>query len=781
MAGVNPTLNRNILTQMGPPEEEQTHPTLLMTWEDWLTFGAAVIAFVSVAMSLQDAHWVKAAPPLWPTMLAGLLIGMLAARTRMHAAVLHPLALIVGIIVVVLMVQTFADGANIVERISDFRIRMRDWFQVVGSGDISNDNLPFVTLVQSLCCLSAYMAAWSIYRWRSPWPAIVPGGIVILANISFLDGEPSGWFITFLFGAIVLIARLYLQRRQSRWRRQGVEYPDFLSLSAIQLTLLCVGLLIFAAWQLPLGGQTSASEALFGKVVQPITDQSSTFVRLFHNIQAKKGLGLHSFGDYLTVQSDIQLTNKPVAQVTVKGLADDTGAVIRATSYDVYTGAGWKRGDRDSTDVAARTVAGGEDAVAFQQRVTVSSTIRLLDSTDTLFTVGIPLQANVDTHADAAKGIPSDVESLESRKSLDSGDSYVTQGSVSAATPEQLQAAGNAYPAAISERYLQLPKELPARVEAAARQVATANGASDPYTEAVNIAAYLQKLPFDLTVPIPPPGQDMVDYFLFDSKKGYFDYNSTAMAVMLRTLGVPARVAVGYLLDPKELKDGAFTVTRQDTFSWVEVYFPTYGWVTFNPTPASTLKGPGGKPLAGGNQTFDSSIIPPNFLGGAFPNQPEANGHNAASDKTLNQKPDIHGSPPWSLIWALIVTAIALAITFIALRIFWSRGLRGLDRHSQLWTKVQRAARLAGIRSRPYETPREFSRRVGFVIEREPEALQLAQAYEEVQYGRPGSPQSDPAIAERAYTALRNKLFGGILRRRELKQRDRDRDYRPMG
>jgi len=404
----------------------------------------------------------------------------------------------------------------------------------------------------------------------------------------------------------------------------------------------------------------------------------------------------------------------------------------------------------------------------------------LLDSGDTLFTVGIPLQANVDTHADSAKGLASDVERLESNTSLDAGDSYVTQGSISTASAQQLESAGDQYPAAIRQRYLQLPKELPDRVKVQANQVARANGANNAYSQAVNVATYLQKLPFDLTVPIPPPGQDMVDYFLFDVKKGYFDYNSTAMAVMLRSLGIPARVAVGYLLDPKEEKSGTFNVTRQDTFSWVEVYFPKYGWVTFNPTPAATLTGVGGKPLAG-DAGVNPDVLPPNFLGGALPNQPPANGQNAVSDQTINQNPDIHGSPPWSLIWALVAAAFAMLITFIGLRMFWNRGMRGLDRHSQLWTKVQRAANLAGIRSRSYETPREFSRRVGFVVDRPAEAQQLAQAYEEVRYGRPGSPRSDPAAAERAYTMLRNKLFGGILRRRELKQREREADYRPFG
>jgi flagellar biosynthesis protein FliQ len=752
-----------------------------MTWEDWLTFGAAVLAFVSVAMSLQDAHWVKDMPPLWPTMLAGLLVGMLAARTRMHAAFLHPLALLVGVLVVILMAQTFADGANIVERINDFRIRMRDWFQVVVSGDISNDNLPFVTLVQGLCCLSAYMAAWSIYRWRSPWPAIVPGGIVILANISFLEGHPSGWFVTFLFGAIVLIARLYLQRRQNRWQRQGVEYPDFLSLSAIQLTILSAGLVIFAAWQLPLGGQTSASEALFGKMVQPITDQSSTFVRLFHNIEAKKGLGLHSFGDYLTVQSDIQLGNRPVAQVTVKDLPDGKAALIRATSYDTYTGAGWKTADRDTNDLAARDDATGKDAVQFQQRAIVSATVRLLDSSNTLFTVGTPLKANVDAHAETAKNVPGDVERLESKASLDGGDSYATQGSVSTATAAELQAAGgNDYPAAIRERYLQLPKELPARVKEAAAQIGHKDGAKDAYDEAVNIATYLQTLPFDLTVPIPPPGQDMVDYFLFDAKKGYFDYNSTSMAVMLRAIGVPARVAVGFVLDPKEKKGDTFTVTRQDTFSWVEVYFPNYGWVTFNPTPVTSTQGPGGKPTPGTGLT-GPNVIPPVGFNGLFPPTPEGKDPNAATDKTINQSPDIHSGPPWTLIWSFVGLVIALIVAAIAIRIGWNHGLKDLDRRSQLWTKVQRAARLAGIRSRPYETPREFSRRVGIVVQREAEAKQLADAYEEARYGRPDSRKVDTGAAERAYAMLRNTLLGGILRRRELKQREKEIDYRPFG
>jgi hypothetical protein len=133
------------------------------------------------------------------------------------------------------------------------------------------------------------------------------------------------------------------------------------------------------------------------------------------------------------------------------------------------------------------------------------------------------------------------------------------------------------------------------------------------------------------------------------------------------------------------------------------------------------------------------------------------------------------------LITIGVVLLVLLLLAILLIRLGWNRGLKGLDRRAQLWTKLQRAARLAGINSRPYETPREFSRRVGIVIDKEAEARQLTDAYEEARYGRPDSHRVDPGAAERAYAMLRNTLLGGILRRRELKQREKEIDYRPFG
>ena len=74
----------------------------------------------------------------------------------------------------------------------------------------------------------------------------------------------------------------------------------------------------------------------------------------------------------------------------------------------------------------------------------------------------------------------------------------------------------------------------------------------DAYDKAAAIESYLRTFPIDFNLPQTPPGRDSVDYFLFDEQRGYFDYHASAMAVMLRTLGIPARVATGYVLDPTQ-------------------------------------------------------------------------------------------------------------------------------------------------------------------------------------------------------------------------------------
>lgn len=154
---------------------------------------------------------------------------------------------------------------------------------------------------------------------------------------------------------------------------------------------------------------------------------------------------------------------------------------------------------------------------------------------------------------------------------------------------EALKLANKGNNAYIKDLYTQLPEELPQRVKDLAVEI-TKNKATR-YEKAKAIESYFAANGFTYetkNVMIPEEGQDYVDQFLFDSKKGYCDNFSTSMIVLLRSLDIPARWVKGYTQGDfiKEL-DGdtkLYEVKNSNAHSWVEVYFPGIGWVPFEPT-----------------------------------------------------------------------------------------------------------------------------------------------------------------------------------------------------
>ncbi len=756
MAGINVPMERSAGRRIG--QFAVTAPRVVMSWEDWLTFGIAAIAFMSVAFSIDNAHWVKNMPTMVPAVMLGLLVGLFAARTRLPAIAVHPLGLIVGIVVVALVAQTYADGANVSERLADFRLRMNEWFSVVRAGDISNDNLPFITLVNGLGFLSTYIAAWAIYRWHNAWLAIVPGGIVLLANISFQNGQPSGAFFVFLFGAVLLVARLHLQKSQSKWKRDGVEYPEFISVSSVQLTFALTVLLLAAAWLVPLGSQAKAFEGAFNAVKAPFNGQSETLVRLFHNVDSRKGARLHSFGDTLPIQGNVKLGTRDLFEVK-----SPEAGLLRATSYDTYTGAGWKTGDRKSTRVNARDLAVDGLQGDYKARTISTLKVKVLDAESTLLTPGTPLAANIDTTVDGPSNFASDIERMRSRRGLETGDTYNTFGSVSTATAVQLGGASTTYPAWVTDRYLQLPKSLPQRVRDEAARVVAAQGATTEYARTRAIEEYLRGFPYNLLVESAPAGRDTVDYFLFDLKAGYFDYQSSAMTVLLRSLGIPARVAVGYALDPGTGNETTYTIKKDAAYSWVEVFFPEYGWINFNPTQDRPEGGAGGlgatTPIPGDPLFVDPSLEDPlHGLGDQFTDP--------SLKSALNETPVQNTPVPWILIWALSGLLALIAAGYVAGRVTWNWGLSGVTGHARLWAKAQRLASWAGMSSRAAETPREWSRRIGTAVAKPDEAKHLAQAFEESRYGRPDLQRIGEVVAASSYYGLRGALLAAFLRRK---------------
>jgi hypothetical protein len=151
----------------------------------------------------------------------------------------------------------------------------------------------------------------------------------------------------------------------------------------------------------------------------------------------------------------------------------------------------------------------------------------------------------------------------------------------------ELRVASGPYPDVIRALYLQLPP-LDLRIPKLAQQITS--GSNNNYDRAADLERYL-RVRFGYTLDLTgPPSADPLPYFLFVRRAGHCEYFASAMTVMLRSLGIPARYATGFL--PGQFNDvgGDYIVRASDAHAWVEAYFPGYGWITFDPTPPADQK-----------------------------------------------------------------------------------------------------------------------------------------------------------------------------------------------
>ena len=278
--------------------------------------------------------------------------------------------------------------------------------------------------------------------------------------------------------------------------------------------------------------------------------------------------------------------------------------------------------------------------------------------------------------------------------------------SVSVSSPEELRTSGQTYHGFIQDHYLQLPEDMPRRIDDLTAQVTS--GKTNPYDKAVAIEEHLRQGEYQYSHKIskPPIGADGVDHFLFTTRTGYSDYFASAMTVMLRTAGIPARLATGYSAGTYSPGKDSSTIKDSDSHGWVQVYFPNYGWIDFEPTPNwskySRLhreKTPSSLIRSGSVYEDGDYPKPPDDFYDDLGPEGEAGGIFTGNGNSILKKSILL---PLSIVFSFVVLSSAL-ITF------WQYGLSGLSQAEKLTTKMYRVGALAGTSKNKYQTIGEFS------------------------------------------------------------------------
>lgn len=726
-------------------------PLFLAPWEDWLLLGLLTVAFLSVTAAVDRAGWADDLPPLPPVGLFGLALAFGIARLRWNEAASHAAGLLAGLAVCFGQVLAVVPGATPKDRWDALYDRMDLWLHAALQGGTSTDELPFVILVVTLTWLGAYLSSWALFRWRHVWLALVPGGVAILVNVSYLPGQFSFAFVVYLFAALLLLAATAVRDRAVVWEREGVEYPEFLQLRALGGAVWAALALLGVTWALPLAGESRALASLWDRATDPLVDRLAPYSRVFLGLDARRPLPAHRFDDVLPFQGRIELPSFDVARLEGIELLPPA-PYLRARAYAEYTIDGWKLPEANDRRVGAGdTIATGQERGREPREVTVT----LERGQSAFLTLGQPMRVDRDAvvQAGADGGDVLGVRPPDGERAA-AGAVYAVQGSVSVATVEELRAAGEGYPL-WTRRYVELPPELPERVRALAADIVA--GQTNPYDRAAAIETYLRGLPVDYEIDPPPAGRDPVDYFLFDLRRGYFDYHASAMAVLLRTLGIPARVAVGYAIgaQDRDPDSGGFRITEKRAFAWTEVFFPGYGWVEFNPTPSEppvrrlSAETPGDG-IGPNDDLLGLGDIP--AAGGGFGVFPEDTPTAGASGSSGGAVPP---APLLGLMSAFAAAALVACAGWWA----WNRPLNSLDRASRAWAKTLRLASWAGVPPEPHLTPREYARRLRERFEDVGAVEAIASVYQRARYSGRAPRIEDETRAERAWRAVRLRLL----------------------
>jgi hypothetical protein len=173
---------------------------------------------------------------------------------------------------------------------------------------------------------------------------------------------------------------------------------------------------------------------------------------------------------------------------------------------------------------------------------------------------------------------------------LTAGDVYSVVSSVSRPSAAELMSmSANEIPQNIRDRYTQLPP-ISSRLNKLADKLA--EGKKTDYDKVQAIMTFLDKdYRYNLDIPSQAGTEDSVEYFLFTSKEGYCEHFASAFCVLCRALKIPARLATGYAEGSYNPFTGYYEIKASDAHAWAEVYFPRYGWVSFDPTPSFTMPG----------------------------------------------------------------------------------------------------------------------------------------------------------------------------------------------
>ena len=745
--------------------------------EGWATVGLALLLCLTFAWSLDDARWVLGRPEYldflqWMA-LGGVLVGFIGPKVGWGRWLTYLMGSIFAALLVPLIVGSVgsrhpgswhdlyvATATAVVNAYTDI---------VVHNQASTIQYLHYLLTLGLLVWATSMFASYAIFGHHRPLGAVAAIGLLLVGDMALTINDQLFYLVVYSLAALFLLIRGHVIEEQSEWLRRRIGDPASISSVYLRGGTAFVSIAVIGALVLT---QTAASAPLAGAwagMKESLTTLSSAVSRFLPAGGANRSFGV-SFGPNAAVQQ-VWTTDASLALTVQLSPGDDTDYYWRAVTYDRIELNGWSMSNTRTVDRAPGDglLTGFADSVAPEGRRELNFTVIPADfSGSTILSPATPV--NVDEGARLTV-IGSDGYYATADREGASGPYSVTalvpvEGDKPGQLNEELlRAAGTDYPGEIRRLYLGVAdgqfgpyaRQLEARI--------VAESPSDtPYDLAATIVKELHSSAFTYDTDVRGincAGISTVECFA-QFKHGFCQYYAATMAVLLRDLGVPTRIAQGFLPGSRDRQTGQERIFNSNAHAWVEVYFPTIGWVTFDPTGggiAQLAPLPSGRPLpSGARSTAGAARLtrPPET--DPFANEPGGS---------------VPSRPRGTSLGPLVAVGVLLLLAFLGLAfIVWQRGPRSGTTADMAYGTVTRLASRFGFGPRPTQTVYEFTGSLAEVLPgSRPELETVAVAKVESAYGQRLLGADRVASLRTAQRRLRLSLLRLAFRRRERRRR----------
>lgn len=582
--------------------------------EGWITLLLPWLMLMTTAIAIDRADLVRNIPVdliVASVGALGFIAGIALAKSQFPSGTAHIYSAVYGIFAYAFVLgRAVFPGMPWRERIIELVTRQATWLNDAISGSTNRDSLIFVMHAAALFWLLGYTMAWYTTRKPRPWLVILPAGLTLLSIVYYYTGPRRLELLlgVYLVLSLIFIAYTFLNDRKKEWRKEWVRFDRDVSFNFLRSSFLIAVVALTLAWQIPAFGANTTVSGAVRRVDEPWREFRQEWQRMFSALNASGQKSADPYLGSLGLGGPRNVGDTLIMDVNVPRKL--SYAYWRSSVYSEYVGGDWK--PVPGEEVEHYPEEGPIDVAPTKGRQQVRQVFtNYINNAGSLYGAPDMLRSDQQLIMKTAYDETGAMMPLvtRSRHLLQLGDQYEIYSMMSNASASNLRTANTQYPPWVYEGgYLTVPDEITQRTKDLAVEVTT--GLDNPYDIALTTQNFLREhIEYNDQISLPPQEFDKIDYVLFEEQQGYCTYYASAMAMMLRSQGIPTRLGRGFAAGEYVDEGSFYRVRARDAHTWVEVFFPDYGWIQFEPT----------------------AII-------AVPVRPEGNGNNTPADTDPNDR-----------------------------------------------------------------------------------------------------------------------------------------------